>query len=147
MLSELWRDIGTTESENAKPKAKASVAKPAAKSTKAKKATKLAVKKATRPILSFFDQQDARVSLDGPSFSSAIAVTTKKGKGKKRTLLDSDDEYKLSCELSSSPDFLCFAAAAAGAVIVVRCRTTLRNRFDYYSCIFCNGGISASMLN
>jgi hypothetical protein len=107
MLRETRCDIGTTESENAKPAAKPSVAKPAAKSTKAKKATKLAVKKATRPILSFFDQQDARVSLDGPSFSSAVAVTTKKGKGKKRTLLDSDDEYELSCELSSSPDFLC----------------------------------------
>ena len=46
----------------------------------------------------------ARVSLDGPSFSSAVAVTAKKGKGKKRTLLDSDDD-ELSCELSSSPDF------------------------------------------
>jgi hypothetical protein len=39
------------------------------------------------------------------AISSAVAVTAKKSKGIKRTLSDSDDEYELNCELSSSPDF------------------------------------------
>jgi len=101
MLSGLGCEFEMTKIEDAKP----SVAEPAAKSTKAKKATKPEAKKVTRPIKSFWEPQAARVSLDGPSFSSAIAVTAKKGKGKKRSLLESDDEYELSSELSSSPDF------------------------------------------
>jgi hypothetical protein len=101
MLSGLGCEFEMTESEDAKP----SVAEPAAKSTKAKKATKPEAKKVTRPIKSFWEPQAARVSLDGPSLSSAIAVTAKKGKGKKRSLLESDDEYELSSELSSSPYF------------------------------------------
>jgi hypothetical protein len=101
MLSGLGWEFEMTKSEDAKP----SAAKPASKSTKAKRATKHETKKATMPIASFLHLQAARVSFDGPSFSSAVAVTAKKGKGKKRTLLDSDDEYELSCELSSSPDF------------------------------------------
>ena len=101
MLSGLGCEFEMTESEDAKP----SAAKPAAKSTKAKRATKHEANMVTKPIWSFMDQKPAaRVSLDGPSFSSAVAVTAKKGKGKKRTLLDSDDD-ELSCELSSSPDF------------------------------------------
>ncbi len=49
---------------------------------------------ATRPIWSFLDQKPAaRVSLDSPTITSAVVVTAKKGKGKKRTLSDSDDEY------------------------------------------------------
>ena len=51
----------TMASEDSKPAAKPSVAKPAAKSTKAKKVT---------TILTYFDKQAARVSLDGPSISS-----------------------------------------------------------------------------
>ena len=51
----------TMASEDSKPAAKPSVAKPAAKSTKAKKVT---------TILTYFDKQVARVSLDGPSISS-----------------------------------------------------------------------------
>ena len=35
----------------------------------------------------------ARVSLDCSTISSAVEVTAKKGKGKKRMLSDSDDEY------------------------------------------------------
>ena len=101
MLSGLGCKFEMTESEDAKP----SAAKPVFKSTKEKKATKHEAMKITRPIASIFDLQAARVSLDGPSFSSAVAVTAKKGKGNKRTVLDSDDEYKLSCELSSPPDF------------------------------------------
>ena len=101
MLSGLGCEFEMTESEDAKP----SAAKPAAKSTKAKRATKHEANMVTKPIWSFMDQKPAaRVSLDGHSFSSAIAVTAKKGKGKKRTLLDSDDD-ELSCEQSSSPDF------------------------------------------
>ena len=102
MLSGLGCEFEMTKSEDAKPSAE----KPVSKSTKAKRATKQhEAKKATMPIASFLHLQAARVSHDGPSFSSAVAVTAKKGKGKKRTLLDSDDEYELSCELSSSPDF------------------------------------------
>ena len=49
---------------------------------------------ATTPIWSFLDQKPAaRVSLDSPTITSAVVVTAKKGKGKKRTLSDSDDEY------------------------------------------------------
>ena len=51
----------TMASEDSKPAAKPSVAKPAAKSSKAKKVT---------TILTYFDKQAARVSLDGPSISS-----------------------------------------------------------------------------
>jgi hypothetical protein len=66
--------------------------KPAAK--QAKKATKPEANMATKPIWSFLDQKPAaRVSLDSPTITSAVAVTAKKGKGKKRTLSDSDDEY------------------------------------------------------
>ena len=60
----------TMASEDSKPAAKPSVAKPAAKSTKAKKVTKPEAKKTTT-ILTYFDKQAARVSLDGPSISSA----------------------------------------------------------------------------
>ena len=59
----------TMASEDSKPAAKPSVAKPAAKSTKAKNATKPEAKKTTT-ILTYFDKQAARVSLDGPSISS-----------------------------------------------------------------------------
>ena len=98
-------EIPTVVSEDRKPAEKPSVVKPAAKSTKTKEVTKPEAKKTTRPISTYFVPQAARVSLDGPSISSAMAMTAKKGTGKKRTLLDSDDEYELNCELSSSPDF------------------------------------------
>jgi hypothetical protein len=79
-------------SEDSKPAAKPSVAKPVAKSTKAKTVIKPEAKKTTRPILTYFVQQAAGVSLDGPYIRSAVA------------LLDSDDENKLSYQ-SSSPGY------------------------------------------
>jgi hypothetical protein len=81
-------------SDDSKPAAKPSTSKPAAKFTKAKKATKPEANMVTKPIWSFMDQKPAaRVSLDSPTITSAFAVTAKKGKGKKRTLSDSDDDY------------------------------------------------------
>ena len=61
-----------------KARSEAFHSKPVAKSTKAKKAAKPA----------------ARVSLECSTISSAVAVTAKKGKGKKITLSDSDDEFE-----------------------------------------------------
>ena len=96
-------------SEDSKPAAKPSTSKLAAEFTKAKKATKPEANMVTKPIWSFMDQKPAaRVSLDSPTITSAVAVTAKKGKGKKRTLSDSDDDYWLNCELSS---LLIFATA------------------------------------
>ena len=81
-------------SDDSKPAAKPSTSKLAAEFTKAKKATKPEANMVTKPIWSFMDQKPAaRVSLDSPTITSAVAVTAKKGKGKKRTLSDSDDEY------------------------------------------------------
>jgi hypothetical protein len=74
-------------SDDSKPAAKPSTSKPAAKFTKE-------ANMVTKPIWSFMDQKPAaRVSLDSPTITSAFAVTAKKGKGKKRTLSDSDDDY------------------------------------------------------